>query len=81
MSNITITFCYGGETQQVNTTSDIVLEDLIQQLADKNRLPNGQDWDVTKKGSSVALNLGETLEANNIVDGDILSLGLRTSAG
>ena len=81
MSNITITICYGGETLDIPTTSNIVLQDLLQQLADQGRLPAGKDWDVTKKGNSAALSLGDTLEANKIVDGDILTVGLHNSAG
>ena len=81
MSNVTITICYGGETQTASTQDDIILEDLLLQLADQGRLPKGQSWEVTKKGCDTALDLGTTLEANKSVDGDTLNVGLHNSGG
>lgn len=81
MSNITITIRYGGETETASTPDDIILEDLLQQLADLGRLPKGQKWEVKKKGSDIALELGKTLEDNKVVDGDTLNVGLTNSGG
>jgi hypothetical protein len=81
MNEITITIRYAGEKQSVPTQDDILLEDLLQQLSDRGSLPQNQNWVVTKKGADAALDLGATLAANNVVDGDILDLALPTKAG
>lgn len=81
MNEITIIIRYGGEKQSVPTQSDIILEDLLQQLSDRGNLPQNQNWVVTKKGADMALDLEESLSGNGIVDGDILDLALPTKAG
>lgn len=81
MNEITITIRYAGEKQSIPTQDDILLDDLLQQLADRGSLPQNQNWVVTKKGGDLALDLGATLADNHIVDGDILDLALPTKAG
>lgn len=81
MNEITIIIRYGGEKQSVPTQSDIILEDLLQQLSDRGSLPQNQNWVVTKKGGDMALDLETSLAENGIADGDILDLALPTKAG
>ena len=81
MRDITIVIRYGGEKQTVPTQSDIILDDLLQQLGDRDCLPRGMNWVVTKMGENNALDLGVSLEENKIVDGDVLDLALPTKAG
>ena len=81
MELITVTIRYGGEKQAVPTQSDIVLDDMLQQLGDMGRIPKGEVWVVTKMGGDTAMDLGKTLEENGIVDGDVLDLALPTKAG
>ena len=81
MNEITITIRYAGEKQSVPTQDDIILEDLLQQLAGRGNLPQNQAWVVTKQGGTAALDLGASLADNHIVDGDVLDLALPTKAG
>ena len=81
MSNINITIRYGGETHEISTQDDIVLDDLLQQMAGQGRLPTNMAWAVTKKEGNLALQLDKTLADNKVVDGDILYLALPTKGG
>lgn len=81
MNDIEIIIRYGGEKQSIPTTDDIILDDLLQQLGGRGRLPQGQSWVVTKMNCDSALDLSRTLAANGIGDGDILDLALPTDAG
>jgi hypothetical protein len=81
MKEITIFIRYASEKQSVPTQDDIVLDDLLQQLADRGALPQGKSWVVFKEGKNTAMDLGRTLAENGIVDGDVLDLGLTSMAG
>ncbi len=81
MKDINITIRYDGEKHPVTTQDNIILDDLLQQLADRRDLPGGQGWVVTKMGDDSAMDQGRTLAENGIRDGDILDLGLLTKAG
>ena len=61
MTKLTIIIRYNAEKHTVPTQSDIILEDLIQQLSDRGVLPN-QTFVATKYGTETALDLGATLE-------------------
>ena len=81
MNEITIVIRYGGEKKTVPTQSNIILDDLLQQLGERQLLPQNQNWVVTKMGGNTALDLSRSLADNNIADGDILDLALPTKAG
>lgn len=81
MNEINVTIRYMGEKNTYPTQDDVILEDLLLQLAQRSNLPERHDWIATKMGGDTALNLGATLAANNIVDGDILDLALPTKGG
>ena len=81
MNEINVTIRYMGEKHTYPTQDDVILEDLLQQIAQRSNMPERHDWIVTKAGGDTALNLGATLAANNIVDGDILDLALPTKGG
>ena len=80
MTKLTIIIRYNAEKHTVPTQSDIILEDLIQQLSDRGVLPN-QTCVATKYGTETALDLGATLEENGIQDNDVIDLALPTKAG
>lgn len=80
MTKLTIIVRYIGEKHTVPTQSDIVLEDLLQQLSDRGVLPN-HTFVATKYGTETALDLGATLEENGIQDNDVIDLALPTKAG
>ena len=81
MNNITIIIRFNGEKQSVPTQSNVILEDLLNQLANRGVLPQNENWVVTKMNGDTALDLGRSLEANHIVDNDVLLLALPTKAG
>ena len=81
MKDISITIRYEGNKQSVPTRDDIILDDLLSQLAEQGRIPSGQNWIVTKAGGDTALPLDRSLADNNISDGDILDLALPSKAG
>ena len=79
MTKLTIIIRYNAEKHTVPTQSDIILEDLIQQLSDRGVLPN-QTFVATKYGTETALDLGATLEENGIQDNDVLALPTKAGA-
>lgn len=81
MNNINIIIRFNAEKQSVPTQSDIILDDLLQQLGDRDVLPRNQNWVVTKMDSNTALDLGLSLADNHITDGDVLDLALPSKAG
>lgn len=78
--NITIYLHINGEKKATDTTSDIILQDLIEQLSDRQIIPSG-NFVVMKSGSEEALDKTHTLEDLGIVNGDVLDLALPTKAG
>lgn len=80
MENITIYIRY-NEKFEVPTQNNIVLADLLSQLADRGNIPQGQSWIVVKQNSTTPLELGRTLSELGIRDGDVLDLGLPNKAG
>lgn len=83
MNNIDVTVRYRGEKATVPTQPDIVLEDFLDQLAERGvlGLPAGQHWVVTLGDCDTALRPGQTLAKNGVQDGDVLNLAPVTKGG
>ena len=80
MNNITIFLRLNGEKKSTDTTSDIVLQDLLEQLSDRRIIPAG-NYIVMKVGEEMAMDKAATLSELGVTDGDVLDLALPTKAG
>lgn len=78
--NITIFLHINGEKKATETTSDIVLQDLLEQLAERRVIPAG-NFVVMKSGKEEALDKARRLEELGVGNGDVLDLALPTKAG
>lgn len=78
--NITIYLHVNGEKKATDTTSDIVLQDLLEQLSDRQVIPAG-NFVVMKAGKEEALDKSCRLDELGVRNGDVLDLALPTKAG
>lgn len=78
--NITVYLHLNGEKKATDTTSDIVLQDLLEQLSDRQVIPTG-NYVAMKTGFEEALDKSRTLEDLGIINGDVIDLALPTKAG
>lgn len=78
--NITVFFHVNGEKKATDTTSDIVLQDLLEQLSDRQVIPMG-NYIVMKAGNEEALDKACRLDELGVRNGDVLDLALPTKAG
>lgn len=81
MSEITVIIRYNGQKDTIPTQSDIILGDLIEQLASRGIIAAGQQYLATKSGAEEALDHSLSLEDQGIGDGDIIDLALPVKAG
>lgn len=72
---------YNTKMRAVADDPNMLLGDLLEQMADKGQLPAGQNWIVVKEGSDEQLALGKSLAALGIQTGDTLFLGLPNKGG
>jgi hypothetical protein len=81
MNDMTVFIRSGGSKEAIPTQNDIVLQDLLNQLAGRGIISAAPNFIVTKVGSEEALDQGLTLADLGVVDQDVLDLALPTKAG
>lgn len=81
MNDITIYIRYKGTKNDFSCPPNIILGDLLSQLADRGILDAGLNYVVVKGNSEAALDQTRSLEDNGVCDGDVLDVAAPGKAG